>query len=217
MTTRDRLVVCGLVAVAAMVAIWLGVVSPKRHDASKLGAAVAAQKVQLASAQSQLAQGVAAKGSYTANLQVVKQLYKAVPSTSGVPKLLVALDKTSHFKRVDFQVINVAPAAAATATTPIAAGTPATVASLLTPVSFTFTFDGGYIALQHFIRSIDSYTLVEGSKVIARGRLLSIQSVGLTPQSGSATASVTATAYSQPAATLAASTPTTASTATPTS
>jgi Type II secretion system (T2SS), protein M len=215
MTTRDRLVVCGLVAVAALVAMWLGVVSPKRHDANKLGAAVTAEKVQLASAQTQLAQGVAAKGSYTANLHVVKELYKAVPSTSGVPKLLVALDKTSNYKRVDFQVINVAPAAAAT-TTPIAAGTPATVASVLTPVSFTFTFDGGYIALQHFIHSIDSYTLVEGNNVVARGRLLSIQGVSLTPQSGSATASVTATAYSQPAATLGAPTTTTASTATPT-
>jgi hypothetical protein len=196
--------------------MWLAVVSPKRHDAVKLGAAVTAEKVQLAAAQTKLAQGVAAKGSYTENLHVVKQLYKAVPSTNGVPRLLVALDKTSHYKRIDFQVINVAPVAAATAT-PIAAGTPAAAASVLTPVSFTFTFGGGYIALQHFIHSIDSYTLVEGNNVVAHGRLLSIQSVSLTPQSGSAQASVTATAYSQPAATLAATTPTTASTATPTS
>ena len=72
---------------------------------------VAAQQTQLASAQAQLAQGGAAEGSYTQNLTVVKQLYKAVPSTNGVPKLLVALDKTSNYKRVDFQVINVAPSA----------------------------------------------------------------------------------------------------------
>jgi Ni,Fe-hydrogenase III small subunit len=196
--------------------MWLGLVSPKRHDASKLGAAVTAEKVQLASAQAQLAQGVAAEGSYTQNLHVVKQLYKAVPSTSGVPKLLVALDKTSNYKRVDFQVINVAGTAATT--TPVAATTPgAPAASILTPISFTFTFDGGYIALQHFIHSIDSYTLVEGNDVIARGRLLNIQSVSLSPQDGAAQASVTATAYSQPPATLSASTPTTASTATPTS
>jgi hypothetical protein len=205
------------VAVAALVAMWLVLVSPKRHDATKVGAAVAAQKVQLAAAQSQLAQGVVAKASYTQNLKVVKQLYKAVPSTNGVPKLLVALDKTSHYKRIDFQVINVAPAVAATTTTPIAAGTPAAPVNVLTPVSFTFTFDGGYIALQHFIHSIDNYTLVEGKTVIAHGRLLSIQSVSLTPQANSAQASVTATAYSQPAATLGATTPTTASTATPTS
>jgi Tfp pilus assembly protein PilO len=206
------------VAVAALVAMWLGLVTPKRNEATKLGAAVAGEKTQLASAQTQLAQGVAAEGSYTQNLKVVKQLYKAVPSTNGVPKLLVALDKTSNYKRIDFQVINVAPSAAAT-TTPIAAGTPAAPVSVLTPVSFTFTFDGGYIALQHFIHSIDNYTLVEGNSVIAHGRLLSIQSVSLTPQAGSsaAKASVTATAYSQPAATLGATTPTTASTSTPTS
>ncbi len=123
MTTRDRLVVCVLVAAAALAAMWLGVVSPKRNEAAKLGSAVAAEQVQLASAQSQLAQGVAAEGSYKQNLHVVKALYKAVPSTSGVPKLLVALDKTSHHKRVDFQVINVA--AAAPTTTPVASTTPA--------------------------------------------------------------------------------------------
>jgi type II secretion system (T2SS) protein M len=215
MTTRDRLVVCALVAVVALAAMWLGLVSPKRSDASKLGAAVTAEKVQLAAAQAQLAQGVAAEGSYTQNLQVVKQLYKAVPSTSGVPKLLVALDKTSNYKRVDFQVINVSPAAT---TTPVASTTPGAPApAVLTPISFTFTFDGGYIALQHFIHSIDNYTLVEGNDVIAHGRLLNIQSVSLSPQNGAATASVTATAYSQPPATLSASNPTTASTATPTS
>jgi hypothetical protein len=204
--------------------MWFGVVNPKRHDAAKLGASVTAQQTQLASAQAQVAQGQAAEGSYPQNLHVVKQLYKAVPSTSGVPKLLVALDKTSHYKRVDFQVINVA--AQAPTTTPVASTTPAatttpaagttavTPASVLTPVSFTFTFDGGYIALQHFIRSIDDYTLVEGNGVIAHGRLLSIQSVSVTPVAGSAQAAVTATAYTQPAATLA---PTTASTATPTS
>lgn len=226
MTTRDRLVVCVLVAAAALAAMWLGVVSPKRNEAAKLGSAVAAQKVALASAQSQLAQGQAAQRSYKQNLHVVKQLYKAVPSTSGVPKLLVALDKTSHYKRVDFQVINVAAVAPATTpvasttpaagSTPAAGATPAAPAALLTPISFTFTFDGGYIALQHFIHSVDNYTLVDGTNVIAHGRLLSIQSVSLSPQSGSAQASVTAIAYSQAPATLTASTPTIASTATPT-
>ncbi|HEY5195557.1 MAG TPA: hypothetical protein VIJ51_00860 [Solirubrobacteraceae bacterium] len=223
MTTRDRLVACALVAAAVLAAFWLALVSPKRHDAAKLGTAVTAQNAQLASAQAQVAQGQAAESGYPQNLQVVKQLYKAVPSTSGVPKLLVALDKTSHYKRIDFQVINVAaPAAAAT---PVASVTPTTgttgaagpTAAVLTPVSFTFTFDGGYIALQHFIHSIDNYTLVDGNNVVAHGRLLSIQSVSLTPVSGSAQAAVTATAYSQPAATLGATTPTTASTATPTS
>jgi len=211
------------VAAAVLAAFWLALVSPKRHDAAKLGTAVTAQNAQLASAQAQVAQGQAAESGYPQNLQVVKQLYKAVPSTSGVPKLLVALDKTSHYKRIDFQVINVAaPAAAAT---PVASVTPTTgttgaagpTAAVLTPVSFTFTFDGGYIALQHFIHSIDNYTLVDGNNVVAHGRLLSIQSVSLTPVSGSAQAAVTATAYSQPAATLGATTPTTASTATPTS
>jgi len=218
MTTRDRLVACTLVAVAAFAAMWFGVVSPKRNDAVKLSKAVSAQQAQLASAQAQLSAGVAAEAGYPANLKVVKQLYKAVPVGSGVPKLLVALDKTSNYKRIDFQVINVAGIPAAATTTPVASTTGTTTpASVVTPVDFTFTFDGGYIALQHFIRSIDSYTLVEGNDVVAHGRLLSIQGVSLSPNQGSATASVTATAYSQPAATLGATTPTTASTATPTS
>jgi hypothetical protein len=90
------------------------------------------------------------------------------------------------------------------------AGAPATpLPGGLSPIGFTFTFNGGYISLQHFLRSVSRYTLLKGNTVVAHGRLLTIQSVALTPAQTAAAgatttaaptgtqAAVTATAYSQ--------------------
>ena len=107
MKPRDRLVVSVLVAAAALAAVWIGVVSPKRNDASQVGAKLTVAQSQLGTAQAQLASAKAAESSYPANLRVVKSLYKAVPSNAAVPHLLVSLDKSSHYKRVDFKVITV--------------------------------------------------------------------------------------------------------------
>jgi hypothetical protein len=208
MKPRDRLVVCVLAAVAGLAALWIGVISPKRHDAAQLGSKLTVAQTQLGTAETQLSQAKAAETQYPENLRVVKSLFKAVPADDGVPRLLVSLDKTSHFKRVDFKVISVSGAAGATGATGAAAAAASSLPAGLTPVSFTFTFNGGYIDLQHFLKSVTRYTLVKGSKVVAHGRLLTIASVALTPvQATGATgvgstvtgtqAAVTATAYSQ--------------------
>lgn len=210
MKPRDRLVVCVLVAVAGLALVWLGLVSPKRHDAAQLGSKLTVAQDRLGAAQAQLNAAKTAETSYPENLRVVKSLYKAVPANDGVPHLLVSLDKSSHYKRVDFKVITVsstaAPGGAAAAATPVAGG--------LAPIGFTFSFNGGYIDLQHFLGAISRYTLLKGNQVVAHGRLLTIQSVALTPGQASTgtttvpsgtTAAVTATAYSQLPATAAAS------------
>ncbi len=218
MKPRDRLVVCVLVAVAGLAALWIGVISPKRHDAAQLGSKLTVAQTQLGTAETQLAQAKTAETQYPENLRVVKSLFKAVPADDGVPRLLVSLDKTSHFKRVDFKVISVTGAGA----TGAAAAAASTLPAGLAPVSFTFTFNGGYIDLQHFLKAVTRYTLVKGSKVVAHGRLLTIASVALTPvQASSASgagstitgtqAAVTATAYSQQPASSAA-TPTSGTT-----
>ncbi|MEA2299254.1 MAG: hypothetical protein QOF77_2190 [Solirubrobacteraceae bacterium] len=229
MKPRDRLVVCALVAAAGLAAIWIGLVSPKRHDAAQLGTQLTAAQARLGSAQSQLAAAKVAEANYTENLRVVKSLYKAVPADDGVPRLLVSLDKTSHYKRVDFKVITVA-SATPTPGAPAAPGAGSAPGGL-SPISFTFSFNGGYIDLQRFLHSVTNYTLLQGNKVVAHGRLLTIQSVALTPQqaagaapgtksstapAGTTQAAVTATAYSQqPAAGAGAPTGTTATASVP--
>jgi Tfp pilus assembly protein PilO len=219
MKPRDRLVVSVLVAAAGIAAIWVGLISPKRHDAAQLGTQLTAAQGRLGTAESQLAQAKAAEAGYTANLQVVKSLYKAVPADDGVPRLVVSLDRTSHHKRVDFRVITV-PAAAATPAAPTTPGAAEAVPGGLSPISFTFTFAGGYIDLQKFLSSVHDYTLLKGSRVIAHGRLLTIQSVALTAPQPAAPgvttqAAVTATAYSQLPATAVAPTSGTATASTP--
>lgn len=55
MTRRDRLVIVGVVIVAAIAASWFMLISPKRDQALKLGAKVTAAQQQLDSARSELA------------------------------------------------------------------------------------------------------------------------------------------------------------------
>jgi hypothetical protein len=198
MTGRDRLVVSIIVALAALAGMYLLVVSPKRKEATSLGKQLSSAQSTLSSAESQVAQGRAAALQYSTNLRNVTAIFRAVPADSGVPQLLVALDRTSHNKRVDFRVVNVSSSASggpsASPTTPSTGA----AASGFQPLSFTFTFAGDYIALQRFLNAVDHYARVEGGKIVAYGRLLTIQSVGLTPSgNGGATASVTATAYSE--------------------
>ncbi len=223
MKPRDRLVVSVLVAAAALAVVWIGVVSPKRKDASQLGAKLTLAQGQLGAAQAQLASAKSAESSYPENFRVVKSLYKAVPSNAAVPHLLVALDKSSHYKRVDFKVITVTSSGGAAS----AAASATALPGGLSPVGFTFTFNGGYIALQHFLGSISRYTLLKGNTVVAHGRLLTIQSVALTPAQTAAagatasatpsgtTAAVTATAYTQMPATTAAPITSTTTASTP--
>lgn len=194
MTRRDRLVVSTLAALALVALMWIGVVSPKRHDAARLQIQLTTQQTRLASAQSQVQQGLTAEAGYKQNLTTVAQLFRAVPSTDGVPRLLVALTRTSTRKRVDFRLVQVSGAGAS-------GGAPA-AASPFQNMGFTFQFNGGYIDLQRFIHAVDRYAVVRNGLVVARGRLLTIQGVSLTPGVGGhrATASVTAVAYvEQPA------------------
>jgi Tfp pilus assembly protein PilO len=202
MTRRDRLVVSVLAAAVIVVLAWLAIVSPKRHDATQLKSQLTTQQSRLSTAQSQVQQGLAAEAGYRQNLRAVAQLYRSVPANDGVPNLLISLTNTSSHKQVDFRVLQVAAAS------PSAAGAaPSAAAGGLQTISFTFQFAGNYISLQHFLHALDGYTLVRNGSVVSSGRLLTIQGVGLTPVAGGATASVTAVAYSQPAASTLSGTP----------
>jgi Tfp pilus assembly protein PilO len=199
MTGRDRMVLIGIAVVAALGAAWMLAVSPERKQANQLNAQVAAAQTQLASAEGQVASARAAQSQYAAAYSSVVNLGKAVPPSQEVPALIDQLAQASNQKNVDFSSITSSGGSSAAAA----------ASSSFAQLPFTFTFEGSYFDLEHLFRALTNFATptASGSLQIS-GRLLTIQSVRLTPSSssqpgnsgvGNLNGTITATAYTLPA------------------
>jgi type II secretory pathway pseudopilin PulG len=203
MTRRDRIVIVIVAVVAAIAASWIMVVSPKRDQAAKLQTKVASAQQKLDSARTQLAQNAAASKQYASNYAALARLGEAVPASDDIPSLIIQLQDAADGARVDFQSLQNASAASgsggAAATAP-AAGTATTGAA---GEQLTFSFSGSYFQLSNFFNKVQHFVTPTGNGVQVRGRLLSLNSVSLTPASGGfpqITAQITATVYTEAAA-----------------
>jgi hypothetical protein len=206
MTRRDRLVVVIVGVVAAIAASWILVVSPKRDQAAKLETQVASAQQKLDTARAQLTQNAAAGRQYASNYGALARLGEAVPATDDIPSLIIQLQNAADGARVDFQSLQNGSgsggAAAAAAATAPASGTASTGASAATGKQLTFSFSGSYFQLSNFFNKVQHFVTPNGNGVLVRGRLISLNSVSLTPASGGfpqITAQITATIYTEAA------------------
>jgi hypothetical protein len=205
MTTRDRLVLVAISALAVLAAVWLLLVSPERKQASKLGGEVSSASAQLASAESDAASAHAAQQRYASAYASVVNLGKAVPPSEEVPSLMYQLAQASNQKHVQFNSITTgggsgASAAPASATATVAAG------AGFTQMPFTFVFAGNFTDLYHLFQQLNAATVRTTSGGLqVSGRLLTLQSVKLEPANKEGVAShqltgtISATAYVLPA------------------
>ncbi len=199
LTTRDRLALIGISALALLAVVYLLLVAPERTQATKLVTQVTQANAQLASAQSEAANARAAQSRYSAAYAAVVDLGKAVPPSEEVPSLIYQLAQASNHKHVEFSSITTGNTGAAS--TP-AAGTPASAAASagFTQMPFTFVFDGSFSDLYHLFQQLDGATVRTASGLRVSGRLLTLQGVKLEPSTGtngrhSLTGTISATAY----------------------
>jgi Tfp pilus assembly protein PilO len=208
MTGRDRMVLIAIVLVAILGAAWMLVVSPERKKASELSSQVASAQAQLASAEGKVSSAHAAQARYSAAYASIVSLGKAVPPSQEVPSLIEELQQASNQKNVEFASItsSVASGSSATASTSVSAGS-GSAGGGLRQLPFTFVFEGSYFDLEHLFNQLTSFATVSASgEPEISGRLLTVQSVKLSPGGGSGsndtgvlTGSITATAYEMPA------------------
>jgi hypothetical protein len=209
MTSRDRLVLIGLGALAMLAAVYLLLVSPERKQASSLSAQVAAASAQLASAESQVASARADQQRYSSAYASIVSLGKAVPAGEEVPSLIYQLARASNQKHVNFSSISSNAGATSGSAASSAPATAATSAGF-TQMPFTFVFEGSFTDLYHLFQQMNGYTTRTTSGGLrVSGRLLTIQGTKLAPASttaanagkqGQLTGTITATAYVLPAA-----------------
>ena len=177
MTGRDRMVIIAICVLVVLGACWVLVVSPERKQAATVGTQVGTASAQLATAESQANSARGAQAKYTAAYASVVSLGKAVPASPEVPSLLYQIAQASNQKNVEFSSITTggggSPAAAPAATSATAG---------FSQMPFTFVFSGTFEDLQHLFQQLDHFTVRTASgHLTVSGRLLTIQSVKLTP------------------------------------
>jgi hypothetical protein len=207
MTGRDRIVIIGVVVLVVLGAAWIMVVSPERERASKLNAQVAANQALLSSAEAKLASARTAQSQYAAAYASLVNIGKAVPPTPEVPALIDQLTRASDQKSVEFSSIT-ASSSGGSVSSASAAGA---AGAGLSVQPFTFIFEGSFFDLEHLFRQLTDFaTLNPAGQLQVSGRLLSIQSVRLSPLdspgstkgkggAGNLAGTITASAYVLPA------------------
>jgi hypothetical protein len=124
MTTRDRLVIVGVLLMAALAGFWFLGLAPKRKEAADLDAQIAAQTQQLTSAQARAAEARQAKARYNDDYAAVAKLGKAVPKSDALPSLVYQLQSVAHSARIDFTSLKIS-GGGGQGPTPAAAAAPA--------------------------------------------------------------------------------------------
>jgi Tfp pilus assembly protein PilO len=124
-TTRDRIVVMVVAAVAALAGFWFLVLAPKRAEVARLDGELATQQQRLQTAQAGAATATRAKADYQRNYATVATLGKAVPADDDMPSLLVQLESVSKGDHIDFESLKLAGTGTGAATAAPAPAAPA--------------------------------------------------------------------------------------------
>lgn len=226
MTTRDRLMLVGMLALAIVVGGYLLVVSPERQKASKLSGEVQSARQTLQSAETQAAEATSARSRYTTAYASLVSIGPAVPATGETPSLVYALASATHNRHVAFESITSgggsSPASSPSGPTP---ATSTGVTFMQEP--FSFGFAGSFADLYELLDQLEGFTdQTSAGALKVSGRLLTIDSVQLAGSElaagsakGGLKATVSATAYMLPSgqSALGGATPSGPAGATPTS
>lgn len=226
MTTRDRMVIIVVLALGAIVASWMLVVSPKRQQASTLSTQVSGEQSQLDTARSQVAAGEAAKSAFAGQYAQLAKLGEAVPPDDDVPSLIYQVQSAAQAAKVSFRGLQLTGGSGG-ATTSSTPSTPSTGSSSSSSSSssaaaapsqlppgaavgpaglpteqFTFTLAGNFFHLGNFFNRLQNFVISRDNSLLISGRLMTINAINLSPGPNGfpqITASVSATTYIVPA------------------
>jgi hypothetical protein len=215
-TARDRIVIIVVLAVGAVVAGWMLVVSPKRDQAASLSTQISAQQTQLDAASSQLAAGQSARRAFGGQYAELAKLGEAVPPDDDVPSLIYQVQNAAQGAKVSFRGLQLGSASGGSSSTPpSSSSTPGSTATApvlppgaavgaagLPTEQFTFTLTGNFTHLANFFNRLQSFVTSRGSSLLISGRLMTINAINLAPAAGGfpqITANVSATTYIVPA------------------
>jgi Tfp pilus assembly protein PilO len=204
MNAQTRMIVGTLIAgIAAVAALWVLAIAPKRSDNARVQASVAAQQTRLTAAQAQVTSYRASRKRLPGLMAELKRLDRAVPTHGDIANLLRQLQRRARLSGSDLRLAVLktgaaAPAAGAAPLTPGATAGPDGLATL----PFTFEYNGKYFDLVRILRAVrKSVTVRSSGDLSIDGRLLTIDGLSFQRVSGGGArtkAVVNATAYIAP-------------------
>jgi hypothetical protein len=128
-TARDRIVIMVVLALGAVVAGWMLVVSPKRDQAASLSTQVSAQQGQLDTLRGQVAAGETARTAFAGQYAQLAKLGEAVPPDDDVPSLIYQVQNAAQGAKVSFRGLQLGNAPAGGPTTPPSSSSSSTPSS----------------------------------------------------------------------------------------
>jgi hypothetical protein len=188
----SQLIVAMLVIAALAIAFWVLLLSPKREEASKLGAKIDSAESSLAQHQAEVAEGERARDEFPVAYQRLVVLGKAVPANDDVASLLVQLNRLARGAESSFRNITLSSAGGETseaASGPAASPTEAEASLLplgaeigpagLGVMAYEVELDGNFFEIADFLKSLDGLVKTKEGNVTVDGRLLTINSFTL--------------------------------------
>jgi hypothetical protein len=226
-TRRDRIVIMVVLAVGAIVAAWMFVISPKRDQAAQLSSQISSARSQFDSARSQVAAGQAARIAFAGQYAQLAKLGEAVPPDDDIPSLIYQVQSAAQAAHVSFSGLQLTAGGSSSSTTSTAGsatsgagsttgaagGSPSGASSSVPPGAvvgaaglpteqFTFTLAGDFFHLADFFNRVQNFVISRDNQLLVSGRLMTINGISLQPGQGGfpqMTASVSATTYIVPA------------------
>ncbi len=190
-----KTVIAGAVVLAAALAFWLLLLSPKREESDKLGEQIGSLTTQVEVARSEVARATEARRTFPAAYRQLVELGQAVPSTDETPSLLIELNHLAAESHVFFESIQleneegIEESSAATAASSGTVSASEVEASLLPlgasigsaglgVMPYTLKFEGTYFNVAAFIGKVEA-VIKAGNQLGVDGRLVTINSFGL--------------------------------------
>jgi Tfp pilus assembly protein PilO len=108
--STDRSILLGVGVVVLAIALWIGVISPKRSELSKLDGEIATLNESVSSAEAIAATAEQAEQAYKENYHRLVVLGKAVPSEADSASLLVQTTSLANQAGIEFRTLKLAAA-----------------------------------------------------------------------------------------------------------
>lgn len=190
--TKNVVIGAMLLLVVVAFAFWTMALSPKRDEATKLGAQVKKLETSLAQHQAEVEVAEEARKEFPVAYQQLVVLGKAVPGDDETASLLVQLNRVSEKAHVRFETLLLEPGSGSESEAGVptsANGEPvspteasasllplgATVGSAgLAVMPYKLTFQGDFFRMADFIKGLDELVKTTNEKVAVDGRLITV-------------------------------------------
>jgi Tfp pilus assembly protein PilO len=199
MKSTNGLIVVMLAVALLAAGFWIKLLSPKREEASELGAEVTQLQQSLGQHRTEAALAAQARRDFPVDYERLVVLGKAVPGDDDTASLFVQVNRIAKKAGIEFRNLQLAGGEGAAAEVPAvpiasAAGTPASAteaAASLMPLGasvgpaglavmpYTLTFDGDFFEIADFIKGLDALVETKDGQVSVDGRLLTIDGFSL--------------------------------------